>query len=467
MKTKLYYANLLLLVFSFCIIFSCQDVEVDKKFENTPTERVEQQNNELQNALLSSPAFRAVYFPNDREYGGFTFYMKFFENGEVTMSSDYDSTTFAKKTTIYSIKQIATTTLIFDTRNHIHKLSDNFFPPNLFGTGFEGHSQFSFIEYDESSGTVYLGDPRSESSLTLEPISEDTWNNAENLVELSNAQRLNLLPTLTRPVFSILSYSNGSETFNYDLEYDQLRRSFDATFIDENRPGPERFEFGIAGTIDGLKVSPRIQFEDNIFEFFDYDENLDHFISTNGDATLIISPSFKPAIVSNYHEQFRQINSGVVQFVYAPDVPEIGDGSLTSPAFKQLYDDMGLQTFLGQPPLVLFEFDFTGSPSDCPCTLLINGGPFNQGSYCFEAPIIRDNIIYLDYLSPANPKPEHVELLEFFGRGHNEGIIIEGRGDFASEDGDNRFANPSVTIVSLNDPTLRVYGIAAFITPIP
>lgn len=464
MNAKLNTLRHYLFLFLLCTIFSCQDIEVDKKFDSTPTERIENQNNELRNALVSSPAFRAIYFPNDREYGGFTFYLKFSENGEVTMSSDYDTTTFAKKTTLYSVKQIATSTLIFVTKNHIHKLSDNFFPATLVGSGFEGHSQFTFIEYDETSGTIYFGEPRSESRLTLEPITEEIWNDAENLVEVSRENRQNLQPTLTRPVFFVLSYSNGSESFSYNLEYDQLRRSFDASFLGDNIPGPEFFEFGIAGTVDGLRVSPQIQFNDNVFEDFDYIATEDHFISTDGDATLIISPSTEPAVVSNYHEQFAQINSGVPQFYYEPNDPNIGDGILTSPAFHKLfYDDVKVPG--GESAFILFEFNFTGDPVNCPCRLVLPGNTV----YCYQPAIIRDNILYLEYTGPlggiaAFQEERYEPLLQFFGKGHDKGIIIEGRGDFVSEDGANRFGNPSVTITSLNDPTLRVYGLAGKFT---
>ena len=96
------------------------DTDAEQKFDKTPTERLEAQKSELNTALLSSEfGWKAVYFTDDTQLGGYTHLFKFAADGKVEMASDFDDDTAIYKSD-YTIALGSTVSLLFNTFNRIY-----------------------------------------------------------------------------------------------------------------------------------------------------------------------------------------------------------------------------------------------------------------------------------------------------------------------------------------------------------
>ena len=105
---------------------SCDNKEdVDPIFDQTPTERLNAQKKELNDLLESSEfGWKAVYFTDTTQLGGFTHLFKF-KSGSVDMASDFDNDTAIYKSE-YGIELGSTVSLVFTTKNKIKNQTFNF-----------------------------------------------------------------------------------------------------------------------------------------------------------------------------------------------------------------------------------------------------------------------------------------------------------------------------------------------------
>ena len=115
------------LIVSFLILqlTSCTNNDAEQKFDQSPTERLNAQQKELKDLLLSSEfGWKAVYFTDDSQLGGYTHLFKFAADGTVQMASDFDEDTSISKSQ-YEIQLGSTVSLVFTTKSRIHLLSDS------------------------------------------------------------------------------------------------------------------------------------------------------------------------------------------------------------------------------------------------------------------------------------------------------------------------------------------------------
>ena len=140
----------------------CDRME-ENVFSETPDERLEQTLNEYDELLHSSPNGWLLSIETGVK-GGYRFWMNFNENKRVTMLSDLDydlptdiQTSVQPKESSYMLKGLLAPSLIFDTYNYLHMLSDPEKAVNgasANGTGLEGDFEFSLIKAD--NGRIYL-----------------------------------------------------------------------------------------------------------------------------------------------------------------------------------------------------------------------------------------------------------------------------------------------------------------------
>lgn len=101
-------------------IGSCSSTDAEQKFDQTPTERLNAQQKELSDLLLTSEhGWKAVYFTDNTVLGGYTHLFKFAADGTVQMASDFDSDTQTYKSE-YAVQTGSTVSLVFTTKNRIH-----------------------------------------------------------------------------------------------------------------------------------------------------------------------------------------------------------------------------------------------------------------------------------------------------------------------------------------------------------
>ena len=156
---KKFYMYLCLGLFAMT---GCDRME-ENIFSETPDERLEKTLTEYDELLHGSPNGWLLSIETGVK-GGYRFWVNFNENRRVTMLSDLDydlptkiKTSIQPKESSYMLKGLLAPSLIFDTYNYLHMLSDPQASVNgssANGTGLEGDFEFSLIKAD--NGRIYL-----------------------------------------------------------------------------------------------------------------------------------------------------------------------------------------------------------------------------------------------------------------------------------------------------------------------
>ncbi|WP_282080234.1 DUF4302 domain-containing protein [Aquimarina algiphila] len=432
---------LLLLVF-----FSCSNDDSEELFNETPSTRIDQRINELQNLLLASPdGYRAIYFTKDDEYGGFTFYMKFNSDGTVEMTSDVDSET-AITSSRYDVKMGTTTELVFSTRNHIHKVSDSNIP-GLIGSGYEGNSNFMYIKNE--GGNITFIEPRNEAVIIFEPVNAGDWTN----VNTSLARRSSLLPSVTSSVFQGLTIEDASGNKKvYNIDYDSLRLFINATNQAEDGTVTE-ISYGIAYTTDGLVASPPIEIDGTSYETFIFNETSMSYISTVGGNTATIGFLDEPPFITN---DVLDIGVDFSTFLYRPS---LGANPLTSLGFDAIIDQ--INTGVAPFGLSMFEFrviiDLEGADGDTFLQIrLVDNTGAGLNIFYDMRPSVMDKKLFFEYIAPVGGNSIFLEsqmqpLIDFLI--NTQGLYYTTTGNFQT------FINTAGTFVNADDTSQRVYGL--------
>jgi hypothetical protein len=142
MKAKFIY-NYLMISIAALLLGSCSSPEAEAKFDENATDRLSGRQKELNDLLLSSSeGWKAVYYTDSTQLGGWTHLFKFLPQGNVDMASDFSDTgTYRSQ---YNIQTGSTVSLVFTTKNRIHLLSDAANSPTtaLYAKGYLGDFQF-------------------------------------------------------------------------------------------------------------------------------------------------------------------------------------------------------------------------------------------------------------------------------------------------------------------------------------
>lgn len=444
----------------FFSLFSCDNDNTEELFSETPAERISQRNSELLNLLLAeNQGYKGVYFSKNDEFGGFTFFMKFNEDGTVLMTSDFD-TDMDVESSSYEVRLGTTTELVFTTRNHIQKLSET---SGGAPAGFRGSSVFQYFSND--NGVITLRDVRNRdtASLILTPTNFSNFE-TESLasVQKSFDQRKNILITPLTSVFQLLRIENGSGVSNFNLNYNEqdLYASPRITLDDGT---VTEFNFGVAFTENGLTISPSLEFEGETYTDFVYDVDSASYVSTVNGTTASFLFGNEPAFIGRDIERLNDL--GPTGFLYRP---RLGSNPLTSVGFDNLL--LEIRENFAAFPLgdwsvndVQFVIDFESD--NCDTYLFIqllreaDGATFNS-FYCFEKGVINDRKLFLNYTGPAGGnspffEPLVMPLINFFNS--SDGLIYTSEGGFSSTL--FNFSNSAGTFTSVENPSLRVYGL--------
>lgn len=94
-------------------------------FNQNSQTRIEEVNQGLIKTLSSSTSgWKVTIFPNGGELGGYNYWMKFDTSNRVTMTSEYSTDGTTPKTSSYIVKKLQEPSLVFDSYNYIHQISD-------------------------------------------------------------------------------------------------------------------------------------------------------------------------------------------------------------------------------------------------------------------------------------------------------------------------------------------------------
>ncbi|NRT16527.1 hypothetical protein HNP99_002894 [Flavobacterium sp. 28A] len=286
--------NYLLVAFIAIQLVSCDNKEtLDSPFGATPTERLNAQQTELNDLLESSEfGWKAVYFTDTTQLGGFTHVFKF-KDGVVDMASDYDDDTSIYSSE-YSIELGSTVSLLFSTKNRIHLLSDsdNYPTSALRGKGYKG--DFQFLYYGQEDGQIIFRTNRSFEELRFVKATAADWTDLAK----GRAMIPNVIGATTRPLFRLLETNDGSKISQFDFNFTTASRYAVANSIESG--SSFSYNMGIAYTPTGIIVSPAVKIGSQSLSEFTYEESTGSFNATGtGGVTATIRYSNKPLVITD------------------------------------------------------------------------------------------------------------------------------------------------------------------------
>lgn len=284
----------LIVAFLATQLAACDKTDTEQKFEQSPTERLNNQEKELNDLLLSSEqGWKAVYFTDNTQLGGYTHIFKFTADGKVTMASDFDADT-KPYTSEYDVVLGSTVSLLFNTNNRIHLLSDsnNFPTPDLKGEGYKG--DFQFLYYGQENGEIIFKTNRSFQELRFVKATAQDWADLPKNI----AMIPNVVGASTRPLFRLLETNDGTKTTQFDFNFTGATRYATANSIETGSNITSNM--GIAYTPTGIIVSPPVKVGNQNLTDFTYDSATGAFTATGtNNVTATIKYSNKPLVLTD------------------------------------------------------------------------------------------------------------------------------------------------------------------------
>ncbi|MBP4139779.1 DUF4302 domain-containing protein [Flavobacterium geliluteum] len=404
-KNILKYAMIVFLalhLFSACT----SDTSAEQKFDKTPAERLNEQKSELNTALLSSEfGWKAVYFTDDTQLGGYTHLFKFSANGKVQMASDFNNDT-ATYESDYDVVLGSTVSLLFTTYNRIHLLSDsNSFPTTaLRGRGYLG--DFQFLYYGQENGDILFKSNRLVKEVRFVKATAQDWVDLpKNLVTEQN-----VVGASTRPLFRLLETNDGTAVKKYDFAFSRATRFAVSNSIAAG--SSEVLSFGVGYTPTGIVVSPAIVVAGQKLTTFVYNDADGSLTATGtGGVKATIKYSNSPLVLTDDYKTFldgkpQMILSYIAANLYtAPTTSQycknlLDQANATLPANQkiarvQIYFNSPFGNYIeyrfnGGRPSVFHNFTTTEDAVNK--TIILNHDSWDNGAALIPAPAFLKNL---------------------------------------------------------------------------
>lgn len=318
--------------FAVLLFQSCTKTEVDSKFDQNATERLSARQKELNDLLLSSAeGWKAVYYTDSTQLGGWTHLFKFLPEGKVDMVSDFDTDT-ATYQSQYEIQLGSTVSLVFTTKNRIHLLSDaaNYPTSALEAKGYLG--DFQFFYYGQKNNEIIFKTNRNGHELRFVKATTKDWADLpKNIATIES-----FAGNEQSPLFKLLQINDGTSTQNYGAEYNSNARfiSLKSTMTDSN----EVLDFALAFTPTAVTIKPSIVIKGQKFSEFVYDKPVNGFTATgtNGVSAVIQFSNRPPILTDDYKEVLNGKPKKVISYIAA----NLYTASTNSSYFKLLVDQI-------------------------------------------------------------------------------------------------------------------------------
>ncbi|MCD0476379.1 DUF4302 domain-containing protein [Flavobacterium sp. EDS] len=324
MKIKNIFSYLIVAIFALQLV-ACTNTDTEQKFDQTPTERTNAQKKELNDLLLSSEyGWKAIYFTDSTQLGGFTHLFKFLPNGKVNMASDFNTDTKMYNSQ-YEIQLGSTVSVVFTTASRIHLLSDsnNFPTAALRGKGYLG--DFQFLYYGQDKEDIIFRTNRTVQELRFVKATAEDWSDLnKNAITLNNING-----TATSPLFRLLVTNDGTATHNFDFDFNTNARFGEATSLDPTYD--ESYNFGFSYTPTGAIAKPAVVVKGQKLANFIFDSVNNSFVATGSDgvSATIKYTNTPPTLTDDY----KVLLPGKVgaRFGYFPD--DLTAGASTNSQF--------------------------------------------------------------------------------------------------------------------------------------
>ena len=312
---------------------SCTDTDAEQKFDKKPTERLNAQKKELSDLLLTSEhGWKAVYFTDNTQLGGFTHLFKFTSDGKVEMASDFDGDATESYFSDYSVEVSNTVSLLFSTKNRIHLLSDSKNSPTdaLEGKGYKG--DFQFLYYGQENGEIIFRTSRSFQELRFVKATEEDWDNLEENVTMGE----NVVGSDDRPLFRMLETNDGTTKHQLDFIFDEAPRFATANSVETGYN--MSYNMGVAYTPTGITVSPAVVVKGQNLTDFVYNDVDGSFTATGtAGVSATIKYTSKPLILT---DDYKGLLDGNDFKVYGYISPFLTNAPTNSTLTKSLLNEI-------------------------------------------------------------------------------------------------------------------------------
>jgi hypothetical protein len=399
MKVKHIY-KYLMLAFVAIVLGACTSTEADQKFDENPLERLNAQKKELNDLLLSSAeGWKAVYYTDTTQLGGWTHLFKFLPDGKVDMASDFDDDTSVHRSQ-YDVQLGSTVSLVFTTANRIHLLSesDNYPTAALVGKGYLG--DFQFFYYGQENGEIIFRTNRNFRELRFVKAKAQDWTDLPKNTPIIEA----IAGEITSPLFRLLEVNDGSTVKQYEFDFNSDARFGTATSLAVG--SDEGFGMTFSYTPTGAVVKPAVVVKGQKLSNFTYDAASNTFIATGtgGVSATIKYTNAPPRLTDDY----KKLLSGQPQFVVGYIASNLYTASTTSDYFRVLINKANATLLANQSisrVQIIFNSDFgtyieyrfnggkpsiyhnlTTSSNDTNKTLILTHDSWDNGSTLIPAP---------------------------------------------------------------------------------
>lgn len=312
------------------LLGSCTSTEVNAKFDQNATERLSGHQKELNDLLLSSSeGWKAVYYTDSTQLGGWTHLFKFLPEGNVDMASDFDGDTSAKRSQ-YEIQLGSTVSLVFTSQNRIHLLSDagNYPTKALLAKGYLG--DFQFYYYGQKNGDIIFKTNRNGHELRFVKATAQDW------IDLSKNTPIidKIKGDMASPLFRLLEINDGTTARQFQFHYNTDARFGTASSLDP--ASRDQYDVGFAFTPTSAVSKLPVDVKGQKLTNFIYDSVTNNFVArgTKGVSATIKFTNIPPVLTDDY--KVLLAGNPEVKFGYYEEYLE--EASTNSDYFKKLLD---------------------------------------------------------------------------------------------------------------------------------
>ncbi|OOG66762.1 DUF4302 domain-containing protein [Flavobacterium sp. A45] len=335
MKTKNTFKYILLTLLALYTGSCSNNTDAEQSFNQTPTERLNAQKKELNDLLLSSEfGWKAVYFTDDTQLGGFTHLFKFLPDNKVEMASDFDTDTNIYTST-YDLVLGSSVSLLFDSANRIHLLSDASKTPksSLKGKGYLG--DFQFLYFGQENGDLIFKSNRLVREVRFVKATAQDW------VDLPKNLEIEQILNKSNFVWSIQT-NDGTEIKKYEFSFDKATRYANCRSLEAG--SSEVLGFGVGYTPTGIVVSPAVEVAGQKLTDFVYNATDSNFTATGaGGVTAIIKGTYTSTqVLTDDYKLVMNNQNQLFAYLYSHTKKEAENSELFLNIVKQIESDTKL-----------------------------------------------------------------------------------------------------------------------------
>ena len=419
-------------------LLSCQKNDPDDLFGKTPSERFDEKQSELRNALTSaSQGWKLTYFTKEGTFGGYHFLMKFTPEGLVTMVSDFSSSTISATTSKYELQQGQGVKLTFTTKTYIHELSDAI--QGQRGAGYAG--EYQFLYYGKEGDKLKFKTQRksTEQFVYFEPATAEDWTDITTL----SSNLSTLVENMSNYYMKVTA--NGTST---DYEIDMQNGLIGVAPLNSNTPS-------LASTVatkTGVAFKPALTIQGKKFSELTRDDSTTTptYKATVDGVTAEVYFSLTPpdAFVT---DDYKDVNTKIVAFILLTDEMKKYTNITSTPFYENVLkvnsttDFTRTQlVFQGTKCLVALGYNFSGT--EAYYTATFDYELRNKRLYLKNK---AENTLSAQWQAPANSTvlQRARSAMDYFANIASDGFYVT---KLSKRIG--RYTNPAYTLQSANTP---------------